>query len=358
MNSAAQIVLAHGAAPGAAGGGRTLSEGDTVFVRVLGAVEGSGAADGNHPMRRYEISFDGMRFFADSSRPLGKGDSFAAIVTFRNGKFVLVPAPQSGNAGVPSGGTPSAANIPPAIAAYLSSLGIPPDSLSLATVRFMQQFGFTFDAGTAARARKLARRFSGREEDAAEIAVYLLEKGIEADEEEIAQILDLHDGGGFRNRTEGRESRGESSEENTEESELLGLFEAKSLADAEGGLLTLANHIISSDRHWILLPFELSEHTRGIIRILLDVSKKTMEKAEIHARVMEKKFHFVLYYKLDSKKRGPSLPEIVFDGDSSDAGELSRICAEKGVRALVRAETPKPGFFTEGGDIFTLDAEA
>jgi hypothetical protein len=336
-----------------AGHGKVFAEGEHVFVRVLG---GSGG--------KYAVSCGGRTFFAESARTLREGDSFPALIKYENGKIHLVPQPDLAQNAPPFlGGREGEGVMPPALASFLTALGVPPDAVSLALVQFLRQFGFKFDADTAARARKLAVKFPGREKQAAEAALYALEKGIDANERVVEKILEAHnntesaahdgieraahdsaEGGEFGGGNHADSGKGAWDDEDAcdEEFSPFGLFERGTLLHAHAGLLTLCNHVVSSNLHWILLPFEQGKNTRGIIRFLFNIAQKTLEKAEIRARVMDKTLCFVIHY----VKGKPS------EVSASDfARELSAELLPRGVTVKTRHEE-------KGGDALFVDSTA
>jgi hypothetical protein len=343
-----------------AGQGKVFAEGERVLVRVLGRTGG-----------KYAVSCGGGTFFAESAKTLRKGDSFPALIKYQDGKIHLVPQTDSArNAPQSLEGRGGEDAIPPALASFLSELGVPADAVSLTLVQFLRQFGCKFDAAAVSRARNLAAKFPGREKQAAEAALYALEKGIDADERMIKKILEAHDSGesaahnnndesaardsgesAFNGQLDADKGGGkESSLEYDEESSPLDLFERDTLTRSRPGFLTLCNHIVSSNLHWILLPFEQGAHTRGIIRFLLNIAQKTIEKAEIRARVMDKTLYFVIHY----IKGKPS------EVSASDfARELSRELLPRGVTLKTRHEKKAAdALFIDSATQLTLDTKA
>ena len=323
--------------------GRIFAEGERVLVRVLGEAGG-----------KYAVSFGGGRFFAESDVALAAGDTFPALIKYQDGKIRLAPQPDP--APHSREGAAGERAFPPALASFLTALGVPLDAVSLALVRFMQQFGFKFDEAAASRARKLAVKFPGRERQAAEAALYALEKGIDADERMVEKILEAHGEGAFAGLLgadeggDGAEGAVGDEDTRSEESFLSSLFERRTLSRSHAGFLTLCNHVISSNLHWILLPFEQGEHTRGIIRFLLNIAQKTLEKAEIRARVVDKTLCFVIHY-----VKGK--PSEVSAGDY--ARELSRELVPRGVVVKTRrGDTDADALFVDGNELIALDAEA
>ena len=114
--------------------------------------------------------------------------------------------------------------------------------------------GLKMDSALANKIRNLALRFSGKEKSAAEILSLLAEKGLEADEAEIKQLLTLLE--------EDSAEQPDSSKSKESEQKLL-------------------NKINSTAGAWYLLPFELVQFTekadlggqilgKGCIRLLFD----------------------------------------------------------------------------------------
>jgi hypothetical protein len=342
--------------PQAGKGAKPLVQGQSVRVRVL---ESLGAG-------KYIVSFGGARFTAVSGRPLNTGDFFATI-RVQDGKIMLVPGRSAEeNSGVIHF-LPDAASgeITPSIASFLSSLSIPADSLSYTIVRFLQQFGFKFDASLAQKARRLAAKFPGHESHAAEAALFLLEKGIDADSSTIEAVLELcgnHDGSNPNpNAQDNAQTHDEDAPEEdvqTEDSPLLNLYDADSLLRASPGMLTFCNHRVSSDRHWVLLPFTAGKSAHGIIRFLLNLPQKSTEKTEIRVQVLEIIWYFVIYY----KARIPY--EIVFFCDAKDGlpnaeqavSELLEVFSPF-VRVRFSSDAMSAGMFLDNKELRAFQAE-
>jgi hypothetical protein len=243
--------------------------------------------------------------------------------------------------------------------------------VSLALLRFLQQYGFKFDAALAAKARRLARRFPAREEAACEAALYLLEKGIDADERLIAGFLALYapalcapaDGAADGRGSSSGKSGAAGSRAETGDS-ILGLYAPETLSGAKEGVLTLCNHLVSSERHWITLPFEAGESIRGVLRLLLNVTQKTTEKAEIRAERPGETWYFTLYF-----TAGTATEAAFFCSGAQQAPEqaeatLQSAFAAAGLQPRMRPrvryspDAAPAGLFTEDRALRAVNAKA
>lgn len=183
---------------------RSVREGDFLFVRIL-QNQGGG---------KYLASFAGGRFFVKSEALFKAGETFRAQVKIVNGKFFLLP--QNGGGKISGASAISVQNFnfqSPEASAFLASLGLPADGVSQKILQFLMQSGARLDPALMKKARRLAAKFAGRENDAAESAILLEQKGFDSDDflEEIMDLL----GGDFQ-KGENENSREEnSSDENS-----------------------------------------------------------------------------------------------------------------------------------------------
>jgi hypothetical protein len=245
--------------------GNAFTEGQTVFVRVLRALPGN----------TYLVSLGGSRFLAESRLAFSPGDSFTGTIHLRGNKVALAALETSAQGNSPQG---------------FESLGLPADGLSLALLRFLQRYGFRFDQEKAGKGRRLAKLFPGREEEALEASLYMLEKGIDPDQRILSSFLALH--GDSESAPENPGQGKSSGNENPAEESLLSLYGPESGAGGEPGILTLCNQIVSSERHWITLPFEAGLRVKGVIRLLVNLGQKHTELAEVRAKAGEKTWCF------------------------------------------------------------------
>lgn len=194
---------------------QVLKEGSSVIVRVIGERGGG----------KYEGSVAGVRVQLSASKPLHAGDSFVATVAVKNGTVVVIPKETPGISQISFNFTEVSQN---QLYSLLESLGLPADNLSSSILQSFKQMGLKMDSGLANKIRNLALRFSGKEKTAAEILSLLSQKGIEADEQEIKELLMLLSGD--------KEDRNENQSNHKEK---------------------LINKINSVEGSWYLLPFDL-----------------------------------------------------------------------------------------------------
>lgn len=188
---------------------RSVREGDFLFVRIL-QNQGGG---------KYLASFAGGRFLVKSDALFKAGETFRAQVKIVNGKFFLLP--QNGGGKISGASAISVQNFnfqSPEASAFLASLGLPADGVSQKILQFLMQSGARLDPALMKKARRLAAKFAGRENDAAENAILLEQKGFDSDDflEEIMDLL----GGDFQNgenENPREENSGEKSNENSAE---------------------------------------------------------------------------------------------------------------------------------------------
>ena len=343
-----------------------IAEGSSVFVRVL-AAEDSG---------RYTVSFAGRRFSVLSRQALGIGSAFRADVRVEKGQVLLVPRRDfaGDTEGVrrfsslrESGGEK--------LSVFLQQLGLPFDDVSFRSVQFFQENGIRFDGRLALKARAIAKRFKGREEDAAEIALFLLQKGLEADENAILYLLDIMDGKQNSNEnSSGRFLDAAAALQNG--GAFSGNFlpfvyeNASKLLSLPFGLLSFLNHYKNEDKHWLILPFEYcinSTKFTGVIRLFLNLEEKKTEKILISAFSLVKNYYFVLSFKRKTNKDN----KIRLDVDycvtpavlKSETVKLGRLLetsmadiADLTVR--YREDICRAGCFTGAPDLFFAEARA
>ena len=251
-----------------------------VLVKVLKDLGGS----------RYLVSLFGKRIEVSSLKVLSVGENFIAKVKYLDSRVIIEPKEIMGNERS-------------AYFSVLEKLGVPCDDISFRIFLFMQQSGFRIDRKIMALARKSSLYFEGDEEESAEIACMLLEKGIEPTEDNISELLGLL-------KIKRREKKHGSSPDDAgkksmEESSgfLASLFPGENFNARGEGLLSMVNHLKnrdSSSMHWLAIPYEWENEGvgyTGIIRLLLNLSTKETEKIQINCERDCKKFYFVVYLK-------------------------------------------------------------
>ena len=163
----------------------SLRDGAFVFVRVLGE-----KSDGT-----YTVSFAGNRFSVNADKKLFPGDAFPARLTTDGRKLILMPdfsRMSNSSKNVNNSSIFTIDELPDAdIVKYFTSLGLVPDDLSRRIVSFMQLMGIRLDSDKASFIREIAKKFPGHEQEAAEAAVILEEKGLPVTEENISKLMGM-----------------------------------------------------------------------------------------------------------------------------------------------------------------------
>jgi len=293
---------------------QVLKEGSSVLVRVI-ADRGGG---------KYQGSVAGVRVQLNSAKTLQPGQSFVATVGVKNGTIVIVPKDTSLTAAGNGEIALSFNEVSDAqLFSLLESLGLPADSLSSSILKTFKQMGLKMDSALANKIRNLALRFSGKEKSAAEILSLLSQKGLEADEEEIKQLLTLLEGEG----SDLESGKPEADKSQKPEEKLL-------------------NKINSTEGAWYLLPFELVQLTeqavpdkqilgKGCIRLLFD-SSTALKLLNLDCNYNNQKYLFSLSYE------GKKITNTYFNV-SSASGSFSPESAINSLKKHFMAAGINPG---------------
>ena len=239
----------------------TLREGGFVFVRVLGKT----------PEGKTLVSFAGQRFAVETMKNAKIGQTFKALIKVENNRILLVPQKEA-----------STVTQQERLSQLFASMGLPQDAVSEKMLQYMRQNNRNYTPAQLRKLRKLAERFSGKKTQAAETAMYLEDKGIDATEEEISLLLDLFLKGGHKPVSP---DDTENSAENIPILEQL-YYNPQEALKNKPGLLTLANHTVTGEKHWLVFPFQKTlknSQCSGTIRILCDIMNKKAEKTYITA---------------------------------------------------------------------------
>ena len=206
-----------------------LKNGDSALVRVL-ADKGNG---------RYEGFVSGVKVSFSSAHPLRPGSSFLAKVQLNQNTIVLIP---KNNTEIQQKEGVTTLKLSQ-VAGLLQELGLVPDNISLALVQSAKQMEMKIDSSLLSKIRNMLVRMGNKSRFAGELALLLAEKGINANESELLELIDL-----LNSREE--------SDDNTN----------------EGGieLLNKANSVKGS---WYLFPFEMTLQEKlvgnGTFRLLI-----------------------------------------------------------------------------------------
>lgn len=366
-----------------------LHEGDTVFIRIIAQTAS----------QTYTAAFSGGRFPVTSNVPLEIGSSFLAKISLAGEKIVLSPVKSvaenfdTKNILSQLANTENTGALSPEISAYFNSLGLVADEVTMRLFWQMKTLGMKFDRAILQKAWRIARQFTGKEDEAADAALALEKKGISASAQNVAALL-----GGFAFST-GDSENGKSPEKRHDSGSsedvadgvisaeslkkffmgLFGVFGDESAAAFDGvtasepanefagdrnyGVLSLFNTMDSSNgannSNWITLPFNFSvsgengddDNGQGSLRIFSDEKQK---KIALNVFFNSKNYYFVIYYKLGKceKIEAGVLPEITqaekkqfekdleslvgFDVELVDAKSLCGFCPDETPISIVR----------------------
>lgn len=294
-----------------------LKDGSFVAVNVL-KNNGNGS---------YLISFAGSRFNVKSKVALEPGEKFLAKLSVQENKVFLTPQKSLNQIEETENSNLLNKTQNAELVKILLEYGLVPDSITIKIMQFLQQGNFSLDKNLMQKARLIALNFPGNEKKAAEIAISLFEKGVNANVQIVKKFLDSMFVSDKNPEDSPREQQDSSQAENSAREQKNSQQKQKnqnlqilvknlfgSVPENSPGLLSLFNQISEkSDKHWILLPYEWnftrkngkSVKTSGFIRLLLNKSLKTVEKISVNCDVKKSSkkwtnYFFVLY--LNSSK--------------------------------------------------------
>lgn len=297
---------------------KSLSEGNSVFVRVLE----------NNENNSYKVSFGGNVFFIKSDIALKEGQSFLAKVKIEGRKVLLIQQLDKNISKMIlnkiDGAFDKSGNITDLkLASYFEKIGLPPDSISYTLFEQMKMIGMKFDLSIMQKARLIAKKFVGKERQAAQIALILEEKKIPVSEEYIESILDDE----YTEADDSKDSK--NNFENKSNENIAFLSEKDNGLNArkieiifknffdrilnrelnnKDGILSLFNHSgflendISFLGNWIKIPFEMSfsesDDTKisGFLSFFLKPDIKNIEKGVLKFNFDSENYAFVLSF--------------------------------------------------------------
>lgn len=306
-----------------------IKEGSSVLVRIL-------KQTGNNS---YIASFAGGRFTVNSKEALKPGSTFMARVSFSDGKLNLskIPSEQNTAQNADAKNVVTSSNaLTSDVAALLQSLGVAPDSVSKTLLQTFYASGSRVDVNKLNRAKAAASKFEGREDEAAEAALILLEKGIEPTFENISDVLT---GFSLEKKFEGSDfdheetfdvkeieaelrrffkslvesDRAGNSSDAGKETENVNVNDAASSRDA--GFLSVFNHLASKQSgdgagHFVVVPFEFgfekggkALNGDGVFRVIFGISEKILKKTVITLKINGNIWNFVVYLQKENIKK-------------------------------------------------------
>lgn len=234
---------------GFAGGLPVLRDGAIVDVEVIGPAREGGL----------QVRIAGRVLVAAGNGAVNPGETLAMRVKVVDGTVFLRPL------SLPAQSSPS----------ILAELGLSESPVASFIVSFLGASGVRFDPVKIRLFSKLAARFPGAEEAAAEAAILLDRSGIEPTEASVARLLLLLDGDPGSFAGDGREPEGE----------------------GDRDLLAAVNRQREEGRQWIVVPFSRPIEGRpwaGSVRFLVDLDAHTTIETRVTARDADRRWSFIL----------------------------------------------------------------
>ena len=284
-----------------------LKNGSSVLVRVI-ADKGNG---------QYTGSVAGVRVNLKSNHNLKIGSAFVATISQKSGIIIVTPKDTSVQAENFSLKTLNNDQI----LSFLKNLGVPVDKISVNLIQQLKQMEQKLDSSLINKLHNIAFKLKGKEKAASEILSMIAEKGLEATEEEILQLLDL-------------------------------LENEKDFNDAETDKGTkLLNQINRKPGAWFIFPFELLQIDNseilgsGNIRLLFD-KNESLKLLNTDCTAGSKRYLFSLMFtnkklvkmKFNTGKVGPEklieefrmkFPGVAIEWSEAELIEGSASCAEE-----------------------------
>lgn len=289
---------------------RDLKPGSLVRVSVLAAL----------PDGTFRVAVGGRELVAAGLRGASVGSSFSARVRIEGDAVVLSPV------------LDSAVDLSPGTSALFAELGIPETPVSSFLVSFFRTIEMKLDPALIRSVMKTAARFPGRELRAAEAAAILAERGISADDDTVADLLDLIEGrsgaagdhragsggqdaddGGRRDAdSAGRESDTPSRTQTPiERSPIEG-----SSIERRRALCAFVNHKKGQTLHWLVVPFSREFAGRlcsGSVRFLVDLAAQKTVETRISFFEGPRCWDFSITGKACSFTANPEFSPVVFE---------------------------------------------
>ena len=281
---------------------RTLSEGSSVYVRII-------KKDGNNS---YTAAFGGGRFSIKSELPLKPGTGFFTTIRLENNRIVLqqqnvkMIVQDAGFQKINSDLDMTGKILNPKLIAYFEKMGLIPDEITLSVYNQMRNLEVRFERSAFIKARAIGLKFKGREKVAAVTAYILEQKGMAATEDAVSEILDGNENMAF--------GFGETPFFNRQDSNparefFKKIFECTDFSDSKAGLLAMFNHTgfncdgIQSKSNWIKIPFTFTSSEgeensgEGSFCAFLNPMEKTAEKFTLLLNFCNHSYGFAVFLK-------------------------------------------------------------
>ncbi|MCQ2595506.1 MAG: hypothetical protein MJ196_09610 [Treponemataceae bacterium] len=301
-----------------------IKNGDFVFVRVLGQTK-TGAT---------VVSFAGQRFEVKTQNPVQTGQSFKAQVQIENNSIKLIPQ-ETNAAKFNSQNLPNNLGIIDA-GRMLAASGLAVTEANLKLLQFAKENMTAFNRETLLKLQKKLAKYGKNAKTAAEIEAFLADKGINATDEQIEELLlllDMQNNGENRQNNPNQNPEGLLTSPDNENGEdiFTRLFANFSQAlTQKPGLLTLANHIGGQNTHWVVLPFttEFAKKSwSGSLRFLCDPKQKHTEKFYLSAKNEEKGLIFEFFLPKNMYTGNKKLRVFFAQTPAASFSQQKRLCS-------------------------------
>ena len=329
-------------------GRNVLKAGSSVYVKVI-ADKGNG---------QYLGSVAGNRVNITSSKGLQVGSSFVATINSKDGVIYITPKELPSQ--VPGQPTIQVQPLQPGqLANILSALGVPTTELSGNILKMFMTTQMKVDGQVVRSLYAMALKHKGKEKAAGEILTMLKDKGIEATEEELEELLDYLDGAAWQENDQG-EGDGPEGKWNKGK-ELLN----RSNKVGEGWVVIPYNLVETGNRGPGGLekgqgngrgPGEPKPIAAGIIRILFDKSN-ILKKINLNCYFDSKEYIFSLRF--ENKK----CRQIDFNINPLESSEekivekLKSFIKDKNVEINWSSPDLIEGFGSQGEEIISFQGE-
>lgn len=290
---------------------QVLSDGSSVRVKIIGE-KGNG---------KYTGVVGGVKVNLTSAKPMKLGSTFIATISSKNG--VIYVTPKSNEISFEKNILINQAQ-DSQIMNFLSQMGINADNVYVKLLQQMKQLEMKFDVNQMKKLHNIIVRMKGKEKSAIEILSILSQKGIEANEDEVLELIN------YLEQFEGEEEENNfvyrGNEQNDERNENLNQTEN----DEKKDNTSLLNEINSKMNGWFCITYELYniiQQTlcgKGVIRLLF-TDTNNLKMMNISCVYESKKYLFNLNYedkkctkiKFNISKLTSTLSEISTQSETS-----------------------------------------
>lgn len=282
---------------------KVLKDGAQVLVRIIKDLGGN----------KYEGSVAGVRVNLLTDKQYKTGEVFKANIFTKDGVLKVVPQKEAEIKNevtvtkiqsqiINSEAMETVSS--PALAQFITSMGMIPDNLSNVILLQMKNLGLKFNSVLMNKIHDIAAKYPGKEKLAVELIMNFLQKGMEFDPDAIADLLlsldnDTSDSKDYETKNF------EKSEKFINPADFKNFFQTL-LKNSENpvGILTIGNNLgskkdINGYGSWIFLPYEIVEGeeklSSGIFRLLLSKEKKIIKFCIEHNQQENQQF-FVLEF--------------------------------------------------------------